>query len=68
MIKKAILFYYNGFKNSKLAKNLLLIVLIKVFIMFVVLKLFFFQNFLNNKFDSETQKSDYVIEQLTGKK
>jgi Na+/H+ antiporter NhaD/arsenite permease-like protein len=68
MIKKAFLFYYNGFKNSTLAKKLLLIVLIKVFVMFIVLKLFFFKDFLNDKFDSDTQKGNYVIEQLTGKK
>jgi len=29
------------------------------------LKLFFFKNFLNEKFDTEEEKSEYVLEQLT---
>lgn len=33
--------------------------------MFFVLKLFFFPNFLNSKFDTDEEKGNYVIEQLT---
>jgi len=46
-------------------KRLWAIILIKLFIMFVILKLFFFKNFLNDKFENEEDKADYVIEQLT---
>jgi len=48
-----------------LGKKLWTIIIIKLFIMFVILKLFFFKDFLNNKFKSEEEKADYVIEQLT---
>jgi len=58
-------FYYEGFKNMTLGKKLWTIIIIKLFIMFVILKLFFFKDFLNNKFKSEEEKADYVIEQLT---
>ena len=34
-------------------------------VMFFVLKLFFFPNFLNSKFDTDEEKGNYVIEQLT---
>ena len=57
--------YYDGFRSMTVGKKLWLIIFIKLFIMFFVLKLFFFKNFLNEKFDSEQEKSDYVIEQLT---
>ena len=38
--------YYDGFRNMKLGRTLWAIILIKLFIIFVVLKLFFFPNFL----------------------
>jgi hypothetical protein len=57
--------YWDGFKNSILGKKLLVIILIKLFIMFVLLKIFFFPNFLKSKFSSDKERSDYVIEQLT---
>ena len=33
--------------------------------MFAILKLFFFQDFLESNFSSDDDRSDYVIEQLT---
>jgi uncharacterized membrane protein len=41
------------------------IIFIKVFILFAVLKFFFFPDFLATKFSTDTQRADYVIEQLT---
>ena len=38
--------YYDGFRNMKLGRTLWAIILIKLFIIFVVLKIFFFPNFL----------------------
>lgn len=46
-------------------KKLWLIILIKLFVIFVVLKLFFFKDFLNSNFDTDQERSDHVIEQLT---
>jgi hypothetical protein len=56
-------FYLEGFKSMKLGKTLWLIILIKLFVMFVVLKIFFFPNFLN-RFDSKTDKENYVSQEL----
>ena len=58
-------FYIEGFKNMTVGKKLWVIILIKLFILFVVLKLFFFKDFLSEKFDTDQEKGDYVIEQLT---
>ncbi len=33
--------------------------------MFAVLKLFFFPNFLKKNFDSDKERGNYVLEQLT---
>ena len=60
-------FYYEGFKAMTIGKTLWLIIIIKLFIIFFVLKIFFFPDFLGSKFKTDAQKSDYVIEQLTGK-
>lgn len=59
-------FYYDGFRNlSPVGKRLWIIILIKLFIMFAVLKLFFFPNYLNTNFDNDKDRSNHVIEELT---
>lgn len=58
--------YYHGFKNmGSLGKKLWLIIIIKLLIMFLVLKLFFFPNFLNSNFDTTEEKGEHVINVLT---
>ena len=66
IIKKIAKFYIDGFKNiEKLGIKLWVVILIKLFIMFAILKIFFFPNFLDNKFDNDKDKSNYIIKQIT---
>jgi len=65
VFKKIFNFYYAGFRSMTVGRNLWVIILIKLFILFAILRLFFFHNFLGSKFTSEKDKSNYVIEQLT---
>lgn len=65
LIKKIFYFYYEGFKEMTVGKKLWLIIFIKLFIMFAVLKIFFFPNFLKTNFKNDKDRSNYVIEQLT---
>ncbi len=65
MIRTVFNFYKEGFLSMKVGKKLWLIIGIKLFIMFAILKLFFFQDFLSSKFDNNKDKGNYVIEQLT---
>ncbi|MCD4719082.1 MAG: DUF4492 domain-containing protein [Desulfobacula sp.] len=58
-------FYRDGFRGMVLGKKLWKIILIKLFVMFVILKLFFFPNFLNTKFETDEEKGNYVLEQIT---
>ena len=44
-----------------------LIIFVKVFIMFAILKLFFFSDFLGSRFSTDEGKGNYVLEQLTKK-
>ncbi len=60
-------FYIDGFKSMKLGKTLWKLIIIKLLIIFGILKIFFFQNHLNSKFSSDEEKANFVIEQLTVK-
>jgi len=58
-------FYYQGFKSMTIGRKLWAIILIKLIILFVVLRLFFFPNYLKSNFSTDEQRSNHVIEQLT---
>ncbi len=47
-------------------KTLWKIIAIKVFVMFAVLKLFFFPNYLKTNFSTDQQRADHVLQELTG--
>jgi len=56
-------FYRDGFRSMTVGRTLWRLLLIKLFIIFAVLKLFFFPRFLG-KFESGSERNDYVREQL----
>ena len=59
-------FYFDGFRNMPpWGKKVWVIILIKFFILFAILKLFLFQDFLKKNFENEKQRSEYVLEKLT---
>ncbi|WP_287723988.1 DUF4492 domain-containing protein [Barnesiella sp.] len=57
-------FYLEGFREMKLGKTLWLIILVKLFIMFFILRLFFFPNILQQKYDTDEERANQVIENL----
>jgi hypothetical protein len=64
--KKVVNFYYEGFRNMSLwGKKVWVIIIIKLFLIFVVLKLFFFPDFLKKHFENDRQRGEYVLEKLT---
>lgn len=65
LLHRVFYFYYDGFKSMTLGKRLWVIILIKLFIMFAILKVFFFPDVLKVRFDNDKQRSDYVLEQFT---
>ncbi len=56
--------YYDGFRSMTVGKTLWLIIGIKLFIFFVIIKMLFFPNFLSSKCDTDEQKTEYVRHQL----
>ena len=61
LLKKIVLFYYDGFRSMTLGRTLWAIILIKLFVMFFILKLFFFSSFLKG---SDEQKQNQVGTEL----
>lgn len=57
-------FYMEEFRNMTLGKTLWAIILIKLFIMFFILRLFFFPNILQQKYDTDEERANQVIENL----
>ena len=57
--------YYDGFRSMTVGKTLWLIIGIKLFIFFVIIKMIFFPNFLNTKCNTEKEKTEYVRHRLT---
>lgn len=56
-------FYLQGFREMTWGRTLWLIILVKLFIMFFILKIFFFPKYLN-RFDSISEKEEYVSGEL----
>ncbi|MBD5170846.1 MAG: DUF4492 domain-containing protein [Bacteroidales bacterium] len=61
-------FYRDGFMNMTIGKSLWLIILIKLAVIFLVLKLFFFPDFLGSKSDDNgSSKPEIVLREMTGR-
>ena len=56
-------FYVEGFRSMTLGRTLWLIILVKLFIMFFILRLFFFPNFLSSQ-PTDKDKEEYVAGEL----
>ena len=65
MFKRLFCFYYVGFRDmSTWGRKVWIVIIIKLFIMFAILKLFFFPDFLQKKYENDKQRSEYVMDQL----
>jgi len=65
MLRKVFEFYSGGFRRMTWGRKLWGIILVKLFIMFAILRLFFFPDLLNRDFNSDEERASYVLEQLT---
>ena len=65
MLKKIFRFYYEGFRKMTWGRKLWRIILLKLFIMFAILRLFFFPDLLKRDFDSDEERASHVLEQIT---
>lgn len=64
IFKRVYGFYRDGFRNMEVGKTLWLIILIKLAIIFLILRVFFFRPELS-RYDTDSEKAEHVIENLT---
>ena len=57
-------FYRDGFRAMRLGKTLWAVVIVKLVILFGVIKLLFFSDTLQNRFDTDEARQEYVGRQL----
>ena len=60
--------YVDGFRSMTVGKTLWLIIAIKLFVFFVIIKILFFPNFLASKSDTDAGKAQYVREQVLNRR
>ncbi|MEG1580967.1 MAG: DUF4492 domain-containing protein [Bacteroidaceae bacterium] len=65
ILYKVIKFYRDGFREMTIGRTLWLIILIKLFLIFVVLRVFFFQPVLSGM--DTAQKENHVARELIEK-
>lgn len=58
-------FYYTGFREMTIGKTLWMIILLKLFIFFIVMKMLFFPNLLSRDFDTDEERAEHVRHELT---
>jgi hypothetical protein len=59
-------FYIHGFRSKDLGRTLWKIIFLKLFIIFAVLKVFFFPNYLASNFDDDAARAGHVLRNITG--
>ncbi len=64
IFRKVYEFYRDGFRNMEVGKTLWIIILIKLAIMFLILRVFFFRPELS-RYDTDAEKAEHVRENLT---
>lgn len=66
LIRQIYRFYFEGFRNLPVwGKQVWLVIIIKLFVLFVILKLLFFPDFLKTHFKNDAERSNHVLENLT---
>ena len=68
MIKRIIRFYVEGFKSMTVGKSLWALIILKLFIMFAILKLFFFPDLLSSNYDNDDDRAQHVRNELIKKR
>lgn len=67
MPKRVFVFYYDGFRSMTVGKQLWILILVKLFLFFIVMKLLFFPNLLERDYDTDEERASAVRTHLVGK-
>ena len=64
LLRRIVMFYIDGFRSMTVGKKLWLLILIKLFILFFIFKLFFFPDILSRDYDTDSERAEAVREAL----
>lgn len=67
MFARIFAFYLDGFRSMRLGRTLWKIILIKLVVLFAVLKWLFFPDVLTTHYDSDEARAEHVLQRLTQK-
>lgn len=62
--KRIWLLYYDGFRNMTVGKSLWILIIIKLFIFFVIIKWLFFPNILKENYTNDDERASAVRHEL----
>lgn len=65
MLRQIFDLYYDGFRSMVVGRTLWKLIFIKLFILFAILKVFFFPDFLTTNFSSDAERANHVLQNLT---
>lgn len=65
IFKRTYEMYRDGFKSMTIGRTLWIVIAIKLAVIFLVLKIFFFPNKLNTEYSNDEERSQAVMESLT---
>lgn len=58
-------FYYDGFRSMTVGRTLWVMILLKLFVFFVIMKMLFFPDILKRDYDSDEERASHVRHELT---
>ena len=68
LLNKISTFYADGFRSMTVGRKLWILILVKLFIFFAVLKLFFFPDILQSRYDNDADRAEAVREAMINDK
>ncbi len=67
-IKRIVNFYVDGFKSMTWGKQLWMLIFLKLFLIFFIMKFFFFSDTIEDKYQTEEEVGMHVLENITKSK
>ena len=65
--RRVVRVYVDGFRSMTVGRSLWVLIIIKVAILFLVFKLFFFRDELATRYDTDTERADAVRQELVNR-
>lgn len=63
-LNKILSMYVDGFRSMTVGRKLWILIIVKLIIIFAILKVFFFPDILQRDYDSDAERADAVREAL----